>query len=258
MEREQDRKLVKVLLRGEYEPADFFDDAYVQTTSHVEVRFSDGTVEASFLKNDLVPTLDEMNLARLQVGLIFKGRQLQTRRAYRSKGLSLVEQFDNGERNVYVEAESSFNITATISAKGTFTSSTSTAEIDQEAIRKGEERKFMEKLVRHGRDELLGRLMGSYEHALNDSPNMVIYIYEIRDALKTAFNNDQKARNELGISQKAWSNLGQLANNEPIAEGRHRGNHPKLRPATENERKLAFEFGTVVIDAYLDWLDRNL
>jgi hypothetical protein len=77
----------------------------------------------------------------------------------------------------------------------------------------------------------------------------------IRDALNRHFGGEKTARNQLGLTHKGWSDLGRIANKEPIEESRHRGCHPALRPATENEQSRVLAVTRSMIRAYLDHLD---
>ena len=79
----------------------------------------------------------------------------------------------------------------------------------------------------------------------------------IRDALNRHFGGEKTARNQLGLTHKEWSDLGRIANKEPIEESRHRGCHPALRSATEDEQSRVLAVTRSMIRAYLDHLDRS-
>src|SRR5262245_48726103 len=52
---------------------------------------------------------------------------------------------------------------------------------------------------------------------------VVLWLYEIRDALKTKFRGKSGAINALRIAESQWNRLGDLANDQPLNQGRHRG-----------------------------------
>ena len=72
--------------------------------------------------------------------------------------------------------------------------------------------------------------------SVRDPANELVYLYEIRDALSVKFGSDRGARIALAITSSQWSRLGQLCNDEPLRQGRHRGKtRVALRDASEDE-----------------------
>jgi hypothetical protein len=79
-------------------------------------------------------------------------------------------------------------------------------------------------------------LLKSYRAAVNDPADEFIHLFEIRDALKKHFGGEHNAKKQLGVSDTRWTRLGKLANNEPVEQGRHRGQHSsRRRPASQKE-----------------------
>jgi len=100
-------------------------------------------------------------------------------------------------------------------------------------------------------------LLQSNDKAANDPENELVYLYEIRDALSTNFGDDRKARTVLSITKSQWSRFGNLCNNEPLRQGRHRGEAlGMLRDATAAELKEARDIAGAMIKAYLDYLEK--
>lgn len=93
--------------------------------------------------------------------------------------------------------------------------------------------------------------MESYEGAVNDTEDELIYLYEVRDALSTHFKSSDKARMKLGIPKKKWNRLGEMANTMPLRQGRHRGEHDELRDATAEELEEARGLAREFIEAYV-------
>ena len=107
---------------------------------------------------------------------------------------------------------------------------------DTRAERLTEHRAFRDQCLRHAEDPLLQDLLASFRQAVADPADRMTHLYDIRDALNRHFGGEKTARNQLGLTHKEWSDLGRIANKEPIEESRHRGCHPALRPAAEDEQ----------------------
>jgi hypothetical protein len=64
-----------------------------------------------------------------------------------------------------------------------------------------------------------------------------VRLYQIRDALVKRFGSERDAKEALGVTTSDWKFYGQMANDEPVVEGRHRGKSlGPLRNATTDER----------------------
>jgi hypothetical protein len=123
-----------------------------------------------------------------------------------------------------------------------------------------EKKKSLAELVATHRatDGLVASMLRSYDAAVRDSKNELVHLYEIRDALSTKFGNESAARSALGISSSQWSRLGQLSNDEPLWQGRHRGKTGgALRDATESELTEARAIARAMIEAYLRHIDAS-
>jgi hypothetical protein len=120
------------------------------------------------------------------------------------------------------------------------------------------ERAWMARIARHSTDSLLGKLQHSYVASLREPNNELVHLYEIPDALATRFGGKHKAQRILAVSDSEWGRLGRLANDEPLRQGRHRGKTlGELRDATAEELSDCRRIAKVLIDAYLDLLDRS-
>jgi hypothetical protein len=106
-------------------------------------------------------------------------------------------------------------------------------------------------------DKVVASMLASYNRAVNDPGNELVHLYEIRDALLTRFGGESIAQKTLAINSRQWSRLGQLANNDPLRQGRHRGKKlGELRDATESELKEARSIAFKMIEAYLNYLEK--
>jgi len=99
-------------------------------------------------------------------------------------------------------------------------------------------------------------MLRSYDASVRDPNNELVHLYEIRDALSAKFGGENSARTALAITSTQWSRLGQLCNQEPLRQGRHRGKTGEaLRDANEGELAEARGIARAMIEAYLQHLD---
>ena len=107
----------------------------------------------------------------------------------------------------------------------------------------------------HSGDGLLNALLASYQNSVRDPDNELVHLYEIRDALSTRFGGKEGMRTALAVSPSDWSRLGQLCNDEPLRQGRHRGRKgAALRDATHSELEEARTIARSMIEKYLQSL----
>jgi len=107
-------------------------------------------------------------------------------------------------------------------------------------------------------DQVLAALLNSYAAAVRDPDNELVHLYEIREAVSQKFGNESSARDALRVNRSDMSRLRQLANDEPLNQGRHRGKKVgNLRDATEVELNEARFIARLIVDRYLTWLDKN-
>src|SRR5690606_18944206 len=99
--------------------------------------------------------------------------------------------------------------------------------------------------------ETLRAMVTSFTASLKDPANSLVHLYEVRDAAAKHFGDAAAARRALGMSNGDWRRLGELANDAPLAEGRHRGRSTaELRKATEEELGEARRLARNIIDAF--------
>jgi hypothetical protein len=123
-----------------------------------------------------------------------------------------------------------------------------------------EKKKSFAELVasHHATDTLLASLLQSYNASVRDPNNELVHLYEIRDALSTKFRGENATRKALSMSASRWSRFGQLCNDEPLRQGRHRGKTGGvLRDATEDELTEARGIAQAMIDGYLQYLEAS-
>ena len=113
-----------------------------------------------------------------------------------------------------------------------------------------------EKFIPHIFDELLPVLLQSYDAAVKDPCNELVHLYEIRDALVNKFGHEANAKAALAITNTTWSRFGQLCNDEPLNQGRHRGKKARegLRDARTDELSEARDIARTMVEAYSRYL----
>lgn len=254
-------KVDKVKLEWGYEPVQYHEESFSLEANGIEIKMDNGTASAeippSFLPQDrslesVHKYLDDLSkdLARTIKSYLIS---VQLIRGYAS--ISLSEKparrftLESGKEPVAANmvAHSKFTVELTVSAP----------ESQMKKVQK--EQKELALLVRnHLEDSTFKQPLQSYENALNKPQDMLIHLYEIRDALKRKFGG-KEAREELGISKTDWNKLGELCNAMPLKEGRHRGKHApeELRDAKPEELEKAKEIARDLIKSYVYYLEKN-
>jgi len=112
----------------------------------------------------------------------------------------------------------------------------------------------------HGpRNEALARMLRSYRSAIRDPEDEFIYLYEVRDTLASTFGGWEKGLQHLGQTKRKGDRLHAICNDLPLRQGRHRGRvGATLRSASEEELSEARSLTAGFIEAYVEYLERNL
>ena len=100
------------------------------------------------------------------------------------------------------------------------------------------------------RHPTLAQMLESFAQSYEDRKNALVHLYEVRDAAATHFGNKTAALRALNIPASNWNRLGELSNDLPLVEGRHRGKQQALRPATLEELDEARTLARSIIDAF--------
>jgi hypothetical protein len=97
----------------------------------------------------------------------------------------------------------------------------------------------------------------SYVKAMQDPADELVHLFEIREAAWKHFGKKEAAvQKAFGIDKSkwrdfGWSELGRLANDAPLRQGRHRGKHAnQLRDATPEELAEARTIARRFIEAF--------
>ena len=84
-----------------------------------------------------------------------------------------------------------------------------------------------------------------------------MHLFEIWETLKRKFGSDEEnTLTALKISENQRKTFGNIANDLPIRQGRHRGRHSgQLRDATKEELEKARKIAQLMIENYFAYLE---
>lgn len=105
-------------------------------------------------------------------------------------------------------------------------------------------------------DATLDQMLKSYRNSVKDPDDEFVHLYEIRDSLCKRFESKENAIRELDITIAEWDEIGKLANNPSLKQGRHRGNAVgTLRNANPDELEKARKSVVHLIKKYREYLE---
>ena len=243
----------RVMMEGTYSPANYLEEAVTLDRPDYTALIAGGRIEVSFREPEPLPDADHQAAVNREVGQVFQTRMILTCRPWEMTALTLKRRYPDGSSVRWLSASDTLGLSDWLDMVATDLDGNVVA--DTKAERLADERRFREQTQRHAEDLLLQGLIASFRRAVADPADRMTHLYEIRDALSRHFGGKPAVRNVLGLTNAEWSDLGRIADHEPIQESRHRGNHPVLRQATEDEQTRVFEVARRMIRAYLDHLD---
>lgn len=246
-----------VTLSWTFSPSGYFEEPVEILHQDYIMTIADGQVHAK-IDSAIYETKPGMR-AELHDALNdrFLGVQLLTFRAYQLSRPNVTRVYPSGRKEIFVEVEP-ISITISMGAPD-FRVIDKDGNVIADSKRERIEKKksLADLIVSHrAKDAVLAALLGSYAAAIRDPNDELVHLYEIRDALVAKFDGDTAARRTLGISKPQWSRFGALCNDEPLRQGRHRGdNAGALRDATEAELMEARGIGRAMIESYVQYLE---
>jgi hypothetical protein len=242
-------KIASILLEWKYEPSNYFKAPISISEPGVEISISDGLAKATIDTNifKLTSTFED-DLTKIIESRLF-AVQIITHSDFSLTGPNRSDFGEDGKKLPFMRA-------GTGHFRDTFFPIESHYERQERA---NKERWFAEIIAQYrSNDIILDQILHSYRMAVKDSGNELVRLYEIRDALTGKFNNEKSAREKLGIIKQDWNLLGDLANNQPLKQGRHRGKSAGLlRDATTSELNSARKIAKNLIEKYLHYLENN-
>jgi hypothetical protein len=247
-----------VVLEWKFSPPDYFETPIEISRDDYTLIIADGRAEARI--DDTLYTSNPSMREALHGALNdrFLGVQLLTHKGFELSKPMMTRVHPDGRRDASVEVEG-VRVVATVQPVdfqivdkgGNVATDSKRARIEKE--------KTLADLISTYRasDGILASVLRSYSAAVGDPANELVHLFEIREALSGKFGGEMATRSALRISSSAWSRLGQLSNNEPLRQGRHRGKTGgALRDATDAELSEARGIARAMIQAYVGHLAR--
>ena len=244
-----------VTIEWSYSPTDFFEGPAEHAGKNYVAKLDQGHITAAL--SGYADALAVRQQIEEDLDRFFSGAQLRNRKKYQLEGYSIARTID-GVRTVEVAASGTDIFAMSDRADVAVLDASGKVISDSKAERIAADLESARRAVDLGADPTLASLFRSFKAAINEPGNELGRLYEIRDALVTKFGGGSQARASLGIGNKAWSRLGELANDLPVTQGRHGGSSVvSLRSATDEELNEGREIAQGMIVAYENYLVRS-
>lgn len=251
---------ITVVLEWQFSPADYFEEPITIARDDCTMVIGDGKVEARIAPAVFDANPSMRGVLHEELNDRFLAVQLLSHRPYELSKSSVARLHPDGRRDISVEVEG-LRLKASVGPVD-FQLTDKDGKIVSDSRRERiEKKKRLADLVSTycANDELLASLLRSYGAGVRDPDNELVHLYEIRDALSNKFGDESTTRATLGVNSSNWSRLGRLCNDEPLRQGRHRGeNTGTLRDATEAELAEARSIARAMVEAYLQHLEKSI
>lgn len=245
------------LLEWQFNPKDFFEQEVQCSILDAEVTFNYGKIEAHVPPNVFESEADFDAAIHEQVSRMFSGVQLVAKRKFKLTEPAITRLYPDGRRGIYVKAKTGICFLVGYPVDIVITRADGT-RIDSKAERIESKRELANRVAEYGTDPHLSTMLASFKRAMEDRENTLIHLYEVLDTLSERFGGKKHAMDALSIPNDLWSDLGRLANHEPVKEGRHRGKMVlNLRAATNVELDHCKSIAANLISRYVDFLASN-
>lgn len=239
-------------LRWDFTPPDLFEESFSSNYRDAEVKVADGTVVA------LLPTEGDDARPPLRaeteqyVEGLFYGAQLVEHTQWSLSRPSVCIVRRDGTHNYVLEVQSGVIQIRSGRVDIRVTNSDGTViDTKRERIDRKLNLGFAAATLAT-RDETLARMMRSYRAAVEDKPDELIHLFEVRDSVARRFGSQADALRQLPFPKLMWSRLGLICNELPLREGRHRGRFgPEIRNATHAELSEARTIALQLIESYI-------
>ena len=245
------------LIQWSFTPANYFEKPLHIHNDLYEMTIDDGKAIAEIAEHAGDPRLSLKEQVHNKLKARFAGAQLISHRAFQLSEPSLTYINPSGT-TVYPET---LELTMTMSCEMDFVHKDKDGNIlaDSKSERINNKQLIAELAEKYCETNLIVKgLLASYTAAVNDPSNELVHLYEVRDSLSKEFGGKTPAIAALSIPNKEWQELGRLANDAPLKQGRHRGNKiSQLRDATKAELELARKYTSNMLISYLKYIDEN-
>jgi hypothetical protein len=243
------------LFEWTYSPPDYFEEPFEVVRDDYKMTVSPGKVEAWVASNTFAASPGIREEMHAFLNDRFLGVQLMAFRPYELSDSRRTCVHPGGRKDVFIELK---GVTA-VAVGGTVDIPMTNADgvvYDSKAERVAAKRRLAELVQLHrSSSPALTAMLASFGNAIRDPQNELVHLYEVRDALSVELDGKSNAVATLGLTSVAWSRLGQLSNEEPFRQGRHRGKSgAALRDATHAELHEAREIARSMLSRYVNHL----
>lgn len=252
-------KVVEVHLEWQYTPPDYFEQPIEVSKPGIHLEISNGIAVAciepetfennSSISDDLTKVIENRLYAV----------QVSTHKNFSLGKPSRRDLREDGKRNVFIEIPSIAMGVSLGIPDIVMTDKEGNIIYDTRQKRIDKQRWFAEIADKHrNADSTLDHILKSYQKSIIDQEDEFVHLYEIRDALSAKFGGKDKAKKKLKITNNEWDVIGELANNKPLKQGRHRGKSVgMLRAAAPSELEAARKSAAFLIERYFIFLEEN-
>lgn len=252
-------EVIEVQLEWKYVPESYFEEPIHIKDKGFELSIRDGVafakIDASFHEQnpEIREYLTRLIESRLQAVQIMSHRDFTLSKPRRS------DLRNDGTKNIFLEVDPIVMKMSIGPADFVVRDKDGNIVSDTKQARLDKQKWFSEIVAKYrGVDDTLDQMLKSYQMAVKDPKNELVHLYEIRDALVSRLGKKKSVLKHLCISNREWDIIGDLANVQPLEEGRHRGKAAgRLRPAENDELERARKSVSNLVEKYLIFLDAN-
>ena len=248
----------KVILEWPFSPPDFLETVIKEEGEGYQLVIDSGKAVATIHAEhfDTHPDIRSELHSRIQKRL--QGAQLVKHQRFELEDSRLTRFAADGRKTHFLELKGTLYTTSVFPPDRQVRDAGGNVVVDTKQERIDEISSLGDSLIKFPGDMLLEGLLGIFGAAQNDPDNVLVRLYEIRDALHKRFGNYKTMESQLGIAEPQINRFGKLCCDLPLLEGRHRGRSlGQLRPATKAELKEAYDIAQAMIMGYLQYLDKQ-
>jgi hypothetical protein len=235
----------------------YFEDQVILKRDGYSIEINSGCITAKMTADFFDSRPGFRDSLTQELNDYFLGAQAIRRQAFDIQGGAIVRKWPDGRRDTTIVVQSAAIKMTAGNSDLVYTDPDSVVH-DTRKERIDATNHLGKLSARHADTDQTGRkILDSFDASVRDPENELVHLYEIWEALTQKFGSERNAKRALGVSSGARSKLGQLANNEPLNQGRHRGRHAgSLRDATAEELDEARAIARDMLASYLEYLDR--
>ena len=249
----------KAILEWRYNPSSYFENEIILDNDQIKLRISAGLVQLE-LKNYNSTIELTHNKYNNYIESFFISQMIEQRTSYEIKNVSTVIEHEDCSREIYVKPETTTHILR-MPLRNKIVKIDKDGKIiyDPDEEEKKRQLDLSTKIQNVlDKDKIVHHLLESYQNSIKFPNDELVYLYEIKDAIKTYFKNKSTVLILLKISDADWSELGIICNKLPLKQGRHRGQMiGKLIDPKENELEKARSIAKNIIKSFINYLNHK-